>query len=113
MRRPKPFLTTLTWLVSTRRLITAKVKSATTGQAFLARVLLRKRNTRPTEDHLLASYKGRIQPNGVLAGEANLFTAQEAVEWLVRLYDEWGKPEEGPKWRDKLGAVKAVTNQTR
>jgi hypothetical protein len=43
------------------------------------------------EDRLLVSYKARTQQ--VMAGEGNLFTAHEAVEWLVRLYDEWRKPE--------------------
>jgi tetratricopeptide (TPR) repeat protein len=34
----------------------------------------------------------------------------EAGEWVVRLYDEWGKPEEAAKWRAKLALVLPVQN---
>jgi tetratricopeptide (TPR) repeat protein len=30
----------------------------------------------------------------------------EALEWLVQLYDAWGKPEESTKWRKELEKVK-------
>jgi hypothetical protein len=53
------------------------------------------------EARLLRCYKGRTQPNGVRADGPDLFTKQEAVEWLVRLYDEWGNPEEAAKWRER------------
>jgi outer membrane protein assembly factor BamD (BamD/ComL family) len=32
----------------------------------------------------------------------------EAVSWIVRLYQEWGKPEEAAKWQEKLGANKVT-----
>jgi hypothetical protein len=32
----------------------------------------------------------------------------EALGWLVRLYEEWGKPEQAAKWREELKEVKAA-----
>src|SRR5262249_45527793 len=55
------------------------------------------------EGRLLASYKGMTHPNAIDVGEPTLFTVQEAVEWLLRLYDEWGKAEEAAKWRKENG----------
>jgi hypothetical protein len=53
------------------------------------------------EPRLLNSYRGRVSP--VARDESPdsvvLFTKEEAVQWLVRLYDEWGKPDEAAKWR--------------
>jgi hypothetical protein len=41
---------------------------------------------------------------GVEAGKID-----EALNWLVRLYDERGKPDEAAKWRKELEAVRRRT----
>jgi non-specific serine/threonine protein kinase/serine/threonine-protein kinase len=73
-------------------------------EGVLGASLVAQKKYAAAEGHLLGSYKGRIQPSGLRADEPILFSAQEAVQWLIRLYDEWGKPEEAAKWREKLGA---------
>jgi serine/threonine protein kinase len=32
----------------------------------------------------------------------------ETLEWLVQLYDDWGKPDEAAKWRKELEAVRRL-----
>jgi tetratricopeptide (TPR) repeat protein len=32
----------------------------------------------------------------------------ETLEWLVQLYDDWGKPDEAAKWRKELKAVRRL-----
>src|SRR5262249_26939872 len=32
----------------------------------------------------------------------------ETLEWLVQLYDEWGKPDEAAMWRKELEAVRRL-----
>jgi len=72
---------------------------------LLGAALVTQKKYAAAESRLLDSYNGRIHRK-LLEVQLNLFTAQEAAEWLVRLYDEWGKPEEAAKWREKLGAVR-------
>ena len=43
---------------------------------------------------------------GVNFGLARL-SLEEAGEWIVRLYDEWGKTEKASEWRDQLQADKS------
>jgi hypothetical protein len=33
---------------------------------------------------------------------------REALGWLVRLYEEWGKPEQAAKWREERKAARAA-----
>ena len=54
------------------------------------------------EPRLLSSYKGRVEPNGPPSSEVVLFSKHEAVEWLVRLYEESGRLDEAAKWRVRL-----------
>jgi len=39
-----------------------------------------------------------------------LFTAEEAAEWLLRLYKEWGKPDKVSEWQRKLQEAKAASH---
>ncbi len=66
------------------------------------------KNYEEAEYRLQSCYKGRLHPIGIgiPAGDVNLFTEQESVAWLVRLYDQWGKPERATEWRAKLQADK-------
>ncbi len=62
------------------------------------------KNYEEAEYRLQSCYNGRLHPIGIgiPAGDVNLFTEQESVAWLVRLYDQWGKPDRATEWRAKL-----------
>jgi len=47
------------------------------------------------------------------AGDVNLFTEQESVAWLVRLYDQWGKSDRATEWRAKLQTDKPAQSRKR
>jgi tetratricopeptide (TPR) repeat protein len=38
------------------------------------------------------------------------FFPQDAGAWIVRLYEEWGKPEQAAEWKKKLEAAKSRAN---
>jgi tetratricopeptide (TPR) repeat protein len=67
------------------------------------------------EPLLLDNYKGLRQA----ADEARRpskdqqILLQDAVMWLVRLYDTWGKPEEAAKWRKELEAAQPAGGPAR
>jgi hypothetical protein len=47
----------------------------------------------------------------MLQREATIPTAyrnelEQAGKWIVRLYQDWGKPEQAAKWNQKLQAAK-------
>src|SRR5262249_38179556 len=72
---------------------------------LLGATLVTQKKYAAAESRLLDSYNGRIHRK---LGEyqLDLFTAQEAVKWLMRLHDEWGKPDEAAKWPEKLEALR-------
>jgi tetratricopeptide (TPR) repeat protein/predicted Ser/Thr protein kinase len=66
------------------------------------------------EPRLLSSYEGRalgiIGPwsPGTRGQAPILFTAEEAGNWILRLYKEWGKPDKVIEWQRMLQADKAA-----
>jgi tetratricopeptide (TPR) repeat protein len=71
-------------------------------EGVLGASLVAQKKHAEAEPRLLACYKGRIEPLGPPSTEVVLFTRQDAVEWLVRLYEEWDRPDDAKKWRSKL-----------
>jgi non-specific serine/threonine protein kinase/serine/threonine-protein kinase len=70
------------------------------------------------EPLLLAGYEGLIHApvderspaSAAYRLTTSRFHAQDAGEWIVRLYEEWGKPEQAVEWKRKLDAAKSRVN---
>ena len=71
-------------------------------EGVLGASLVAQKKYAAAEPRLLSSYKGRVEPNGPPSSEVVLFSKHEAVEWLVRLYEESGRLDEAAKWRVRL-----------
>jgi tetratricopeptide (TPR) repeat protein len=84
------------------------------AQCLLGASLLGQKKYEEAETRLRRGYEGLTLPPE--AGEVGPtpFTKRRRVEalgWLVRLYDEWNKPDETAKWRKELEATKAATKE--
>jgi hypothetical protein len=63
------------------------------------------------EKHLVDSY-GKLSQRHPGPIPTYAFTGESKPgERILKLYDEWGKPEEAAKWREKLEAEKHVAAQ--
>jgi len=68
------------------------------------------------ESHLLSAYAGLVAVekddrlrNGTYHRLVTArFFAPDVATWVVRMYEEWGKPEEAAKWNIKLQADKTI-----
>jgi tetratricopeptide (TPR) repeat protein len=80
-----------------------------------ASLVAQNKNYEEAEYRLQSCYKGRLHPIGIgiPAGDVNLFSEQESVAWLVRLYDQWGKPDRATEWRAKLQTDKPAQSSKR
>jgi serine/threonine protein kinase/tetratricopeptide (TPR) repeat protein len=81
------------------------------AQSLLGASLLGQKKYNEAQTQLRRGYEGLTLPQQ--AGEARptpLVKRRrvEALGWLVRLYDEWNKPDEAAKWRKELETVKAA-----
>ncbi len=54
------------------------------------------------EPLLLEGYAGLSQTEVQLPPEVKKARLRDAAEWLVQLYDAWGKPDEAAMWRNEL-----------
>ena len=61
------------------------------------------------EPHLKEGYEGMWQRADKIPAPLKRHLT-EAGERIVRLYDEWGKPEEAAKWRAKLASELPAKN---
>jgi hypothetical protein len=53
------------------------------------------------EPLLVASYQGLLQRDDAIPADTKS-AVQQAGERIVRLYADWGKPNEAAVWREKL-----------
>jgi non-specific serine/threonine protein kinase/serine/threonine-protein kinase len=84
-------------------------------QSLLGAALLGQQKYADAEQHLVQGYQGMKE------GEKNRGPAflspqdkrhrAEALEWLVQLYDAWGKAEAAANWRKELAAHSKATEQ--
>jgi non-specific serine/threonine protein kinase/serine/threonine-protein kinase len=76
------------------------------NQSVLGRVLAEQKKYTEAEALLLAGYAG-LKANAVTTPFWwSKHYLPDTVEWLVQLYDAWGKPDEAAKWRQELEARK-------
>ena len=72
-------------------------------QSLLGGSLLGQKKYADAQPLLLAGYEGmKARAQTLPANEKPRLT--EALQRLVQLYDEWGKPDEAAKWRKELEA---------
>ena len=73
-------------------------------QAQLGANLLGQKNYAAAEPLLLAGYEGMKQRQATVPAGAKKALAASR-EWLVQLYEAWGKPEQAGKWRAERDKV--------
>jgi serine/threonine protein kinase len=65
------------------------------------------------EPLLRKGYEGLRQQEEKIPAGFQRIQLTEVLDWLVHLYDDWGKPDEAAKWRKQLEAAKAAKAGTR
>ncbi len=50
---------------------------------------------------LLSGFEGMLQQEAAIPA-SNRFKLKEAGEWIVQLYQNWGKPEKAAVWVQRL-----------
>jgi eukaryotic-like serine/threonine-protein kinase len=77
-------------------------------QAELAASMIGQKRFAEAEPILLRSDDDlmRIEPDLVPGQRGYYFTAGESEEWTIRMYQEWGKPDQAAEWNTKLQAAK-------
>jgi tetratricopeptide (TPR) repeat protein len=74
-------------------------------QSQLGASLVGQKRYAEAEPLLLAGYEGIKQREAKIPHQGKVRLA-EALEWLVKLYDAWGKPDQAKEWRQKLEATR-------
>src|SRR5262249_53375941 len=75
------------------------------AQSLLGNALLGQKKYSEAEPLLLRGNDGLILHRAKIPADEKRRLV-EALERLVRLYDEWGKPDQAATWRKKLEAAK-------
>lgn len=106
------------------KIVKLKRPAAVTAQAFISLIKgVSITDTELTTCHycrqplLLSGYDGMVQTQQqeelIAIRPLSRFTLEEACDWVVRLYEEWGKPEKAAEWRSKLQAVSRSNRNSR
>jgi tetratricopeptide (TPR) repeat protein len=75
-------------------------------EAVLGASLVGQKRYAEAEGFMLSGYQGMT--TALKSGSNTVrMSLEEAGSWIVRLYQEWGKPEEAALWQKKLGTNKA------
>jgi tetratricopeptide (TPR) repeat protein len=75
-------------------------------RSMLGAALLGQKQYAGAEPLLRKGWEGMKQHEAMIPPPA-MDRLTEALQRLVRLYDEWGKPDEAARWRKELGAAQA------
>ena len=71
------------------------------SQSLLGASLAGQKKYAQAEPLLLSGYEGMIQREATIPAE-NRPELRRAEDWIVQLYQDWGKPEKAAEWRAKL-----------
>jgi tetratricopeptide (TPR) repeat protein len=74
-------------------------------RSLLGGALLGQQKYADAEPLLVQGYAG-MKERAAQTPEAFKDRPMQVLEWLVQLYDAWGKPDEAAKWRKELEAVR-------
>jgi tetratricopeptide (TPR) repeat protein len=77
-------------------------------QSLLGKALLAQQRYAEADPLLQEGYEGLKQRAATIPAHFHHVDPTQALEWLVQLYDEWGKPDEAGKWRKELEGAKAA-----
>ena len=72
------------------------------AMSLLGGALLGQGRSGEAESPVVAGYEG-MKAREARIGVPDRFRLREAAERVVRLYEEWGKPEKATEWKAKLG----------
>ena len=76
-------------------------------QSMLGEYLLGQKKYSEAEPLLLGGYQGMDTRKKTIPASVRKQRLSEALERIVRLYDEWGKKDKAGEWRKKLPPAKA------
>jgi serine/threonine protein kinase/tetratricopeptide (TPR) repeat protein len=76
-------------------------------RSMLGAALVGQKKYAEAEPLLLAGYEGMKERGAGVPEPVGSLRLAQALERLVRLYDEWGKKDEAARWRKKLEALNA------
>jgi hypothetical protein len=68
------------------------------SQRMLGVALVSQRRYNEAEPMLVAGYEGLLQRRASMPAD-NRSALGQAAQWLVQLYQDWGKPEKAAEWR--------------
>jgi hypothetical protein len=73
------------------------------AESLLGASLAGQKKFAEAEPLLLEGYQGMVQRKERMGwmGVPNLYHLDRAREWIVQLYQAWGKPEKAAEWRKK------------
>jgi non-specific serine/threonine protein kinase/serine/threonine-protein kinase len=77
-------------------------------QALLGGSLAGQKKYAEAEPLMLSGYEGLTKREGTIAADTRS-VVREAVDRIVRLYEDWGKPAKAAEWRSQLERRKAAT----
>lgn len=77
------------------------------AQCQLGAALLGQKKYEAAEAHLLAGFEG-LKAREAALDEDGRQGLRETGEWIVRLYEEWGRPDKAAAWRTRLAGIKAA-----
>ena len=80
------------------------------SESLLGESLLGQKKFDEAEPHLIAGYEGMKQHAAKIPAPFKHYLT-EAGERVVRLYDDWGKPEEAAEWRARLARELPAENK--
>ena len=78
-------------------------------QSLLGASLAGQKKYVEAEGLLLSGYDGMVQRKATIPA-ASRFKLEQAGEWIVRLYQDWGKPEKAAEWTQKLHRIKVASS---
>jgi tetratricopeptide (TPR) repeat protein len=73
------------------------------AQGLLGGALVGQKKFTEAEPLLLQAHAGLVQRGAARPSSSRLVLLNDVAGQLVRLYEEWGKPEKAAEWRRKLG----------
>jgi serine/threonine protein kinase/Tfp pilus assembly protein PilF len=72
-------------------------------ESLLGATLAGQKKYREAEPLLLSGYRGLVQREATIPA-AKRAELKQAGNWIVQLYQDWGKPDKAAEWRQKLQA---------
>jgi hypothetical protein len=79
-------------------------------QSMLGASLADQKKYAEAEALLLSGYQGMLQREATIPASERI-ELERAGEWIVQLYQDWGKPDKAAEWREKLRTVERSSSR--